>query len=134
MLQTSVSSKKSLFSCKNVAISSKNWLFLSENDVFPSKMIHFPRKIPLLWHNILRKSSFKIKRNFGNFQKIWNSLDFLPRGNSFLSDFRFSDIFYRKLVSSFRAFSKGVSDFFKDFGCLPYIFGHFNRFRRWYYF
>ena len=134
MLQTSVSSKKSLFSCKNVALYCENRLFSSKNDVFSTEILHFPRKRTPLWHNILRKSSFKIKRNFGNFQKIWNSLDFLPRGNSFLSDFRFSDIFYRKLVSSFRAFSKGVSNFFKDFGCLPYIFGHFNRFRRWYYF
>ena len=133
MLKTSVSSKNAAFSSenglfarKNPVISSKNSfftkfagfscensLFSIKNVGFSRKILHFWQKIITFWRMILRKSSFKIKRNFSNFQKFWIGLDFLPTGNLVFSDFRFSDIFIENFVSGlFRRAFRILSWFF----------------------
>ena len=133
MLKTSVSSKNAAFSSenglfvsKNPVISTKNSFFSkvvgfsSKNSVFFDrkcwifeKNTSFPAKIIPFWRMILRKSSFKIKSNFSNFQKFWIGLDFLPIGNLVFSDFRFSDIFIENFVSGlFRKAFRILSWFF----------------------
>ena len=109
MLKTSVSTENSWFLRWNAEFSSQNWLFDSTNDTISSEILYFPMEIIPFWRKIPRKSSWKIKRNFSNFQQFWICLDFLPRGNPLFLDFRFFLYFLLK-NTSFRTFLKGVSN------------------------
>ena len=108
MVKTSVSIKNSSFLRWNSEFSSKNWLFESTNDTISSEILLFPMKI--IWRKIPWKSSWKIKRNFSNFQKFWISLDFLPRGNPFFWISGFFFWYFLSKNTSFRTFLKGVSN------------------------
>ena len=103
------------FSCENSLFSIKKCWIFEKNTSFSTKIIPF-------WRMILRKSSFKIKRNFSNFQKFWIGLDFLPTGNLVFSDFRFSDIFLSKIL--FLDFFEGSFEFFRGFSSI-----HFRTFQ-----